>query len=68
VNGWHRIVIEPELQRRVDPHFQWARATGFRYFFRPDTQRRFPVVIELNGITARQFARGQWRAPADWAV
>jgi len=66
VNGWHRIVVDPELQRRVDPHFHWGRATGFRYFFRPDTPRRFPVVIELNGITARQFARRRWNAPRDW--
>lgn len=68
MNAWHRVLVEADWQRRVDPHFDWARATGFRFFFQAHAPRRFPVVIELNGITAREFARLDWPAPRDWAA
>jgi hypothetical protein len=66
MNGWERVVTNPEAQRRVDPYFEWARATGFAHFFSGRGARRFPVVTALNGITAEQFANGRWRAPPNW--
>ena len=65
---WHAAETHPEAQRRVDPYFEWARATGFAHLFRAGQERRFPVIVELHGTTARDFARTDWgdmiRVPA----
>jgi hypothetical protein len=67
---WTRTERDPRAQQRVDPYFEWARDTGFAYFFAPglryEHEHRFPVIIEL-AVTARDFARGEWRRPPDWA-
>ena len=57
---WRQVDSTRAAQQRVDPYFEWARATGFVHLFRPGQEQRFPVIIELNGISARQFARRDW--------
>jgi hypothetical protein len=68
--GWIRTERDRRAQQRVDPYFEWARDTGFAYFFAESVKYRgtqlFPVIIELDGLTARNFARGEWRAPRRW--
>lgn len=63
---WERVVTHPEVQLRVDPYYEWARSTGFAHFFREGQEQRFPVLIELNGISAEDFESGNWHAPAGW--
>jgi hypothetical protein len=57
---WRHVATHPQAQRRVDPYYEWARATGFIHLFREGQERRFPVILELNGTTARDFARIDW--------
>lgn len=64
MNAWRNFPRNEQFQRRADPYFEWGRATGFAHFFRnPAGPRRFPVVIELRGVTAREFARSLRQAP-----
>lgn len=64
--SWERRSTHLEVQRRVDPYYAWAHATGFTHFFRGQEHGWFPVLIELDGVTARQFTRGEWAPPEDW--
>lgn len=64
--SWRRVETNRYAQQRVDPYFEWARATGFAHFFREGQEQRFPVVIELADISAAHFAAGKWHAPDGW--
>lgn len=44
----------------VDPRIEWALGPGRNQFFRPGRQDRWmPVLVELQGTTVREFARGE---------
>jgi hypothetical protein len=69
--AWIRTIRDARAQLRVDPYFEWGRDTEFSYFFAsnlmyPRRGRIFPVIIQLENVTARQFARGIWAPPANW--
>jgi hypothetical protein len=42
----------------VDPYYERAAATDFSYYGKD--VKWFPVLIELHGLTVREFASGRW--------
>jgi len=66
--SWTQITPSAEALAALDPYLEWAGQTNFAYYFGARSQRRLPipVIIELDKISAGQFARGDWKPPADW--
>src|SRR6266581_4297263 len=50
----------------ADPYFAWAFESRFRYLLPRGADDRIPIIIELKGTTAQEFASGKWRAPDGW--
>ncbi len=62
-SAWRRLAGV----RVSDPYFEWARRTGFRYFWGGTDPQRFPVIMDLT-IPAALFESGKWGhpPPRDW--
>jgi hypothetical protein len=64
---WQQVQPDPGALALLDPYLEWAIQTNFaHYFARGEAQDFFPVIIELHGISAEQFANGKWKAPSGW--
>jgi hypothetical protein len=63
---WTQVQPHPEAFAALDPYLEWAMETNFAYYFAAGGAVQLPVIIELQGITAEQFAVGKWRASAGW--
>jgi hypothetical protein len=64
---WNQVQPDAGALALLDPYLEWGIQTNFaHYFARGEAQDFFPVIIELQGITAEQFATGKWNAPSGW--
>jgi hypothetical protein len=64
---WNQVQPHPEALALLDPYLEWGMQTNFAYYFATGgAQDFFPVIIELQGISAEQFAIGKWNAPSGW--
>jgi hypothetical protein len=65
--AWNQVQPHPEALAALDPYLEWAMQTNFAYYAYRDGGRVdwVPVILELQGITAQQFAAGEWRPPSN---
>ena len=67
LDQWIRVQPGASAGVIVDPYYEWARRTEFRYFFAGENRKWFPVAIQVRKPkTAQQFATGDWHRPPDW--
>jgi hypothetical protein len=64
---WNQVQPSPEALAALDPYLEWGTETNFAYYFASGGgQDFFPVILELQGITAEHFAIGKWNPPSGW--